>query len=46
MKEEVGRAMKNLKAGKAVESDGIDIEMLDAVGEFTLEKLTSLFNSI
>ena len=40
------RAIKSLKAGKAVASDGIDIEILDALGEFALEKFTSLFNSI
>ena len=28
LKEEIGRAMKSLDAGKAVGSDGIDIEIL------------------
>ena len=46
LKEEVKKAMKSLKAGKAVGSDGIDIEMLDAIEEFALDELTSLFNSI
>ena len=40
LKEEVTVAMKKLKTGKAVGSDGIDIDMLDALGEFTLGELT------
>ena len=39
---EVKAAMKKLKAGKAVASDGMDIEILYALEEHAQDELTSL----
>ena len=46
MNEDVKAAMKKFKEVKAVLSDGFDIEMLDALRDFTPNELTSLFNTI
>ncbi|XP_014677047.1 PREDICTED: uncharacterized protein LOC106816918 [Priapulus caudatus] len=46
LKEEIVAAMKRMKAGKAVGVDGIAIEMLEALGDFAVDKITTLANSI
>ena len=43
---EVEFALKNTSEGKAPGEDGIVTEMWKALGEFAVEKLTSLFNKI
>ena len=46
LKSEVDLALKNTSEGKAPGEDGIVTEMWKALGEFAVEKLTSLFNKI
>src|SRR5215469_14947789 len=46
LKEEVEDAMNKMKFGKAVGNDGIAIEMLKALGNFAVEKITTLANKI
>ena len=46
MRDEVRSAMASMKTGKAVGSDGIAVEILEALGEFAIDKLTSLFQRI
>src|SRR5215469_11510433 len=46
LKEEVEDAMNKMKFGKAVGSDGIALEMLKALGNFAVEKITTLANKI
>ena len=43
---EVEFALKNTSEGKAPGEDGIVTDMFKALGEFAIEKLTSLFNKI
>ena len=46
MKEEVQAALQKMKAGKAVGDDGIAVEMLKALGDFAIEKITEIANII
>src|SRR5215469_13381289 len=46
LKEEVEDAMNKMKFGKAVGNDGIALEMLKALGNFAVEKITTLANKI
>ena len=46
LKEEVRCAMASMKSGKAVGGDGIAIEVLQALGDFAIDQLTSLFQKI
>ena len=46
IKSEVERAIKNTQLGKAPGDDGITTEMLKALEEFGIEKLTDLYNEI
>ena len=46
MKEEVEAAIAYMKRGKAVGEDGIDAEVIQVLGEFAVEKLTSLFQKM
>ena len=46
LKCEVSNALKKMKDGKAQGEDGITTEMLKVLEEFTVEKLTELFNDI
>ena len=43
---EVESALKRMKNGKAAGEDGITAEMLKALQEFGIQKLTTLFNNI
>ncbi|RUS89973.1 hypothetical protein EGW08_002240 [Elysia chlorotica] len=43
---EVENALKKMKDGKAQGEDGITTEMLKVLGEFSIEKLTDIFNDI
>src|SRR5215469_5102748 len=46
LKEEMEDAMNKIKFGKAVGNDGIALEMLKALGNFAVEKITTLANKI
>ena len=46
LKEEVEDAMNEMKFGKAVGNDGIALEILKVLGNFAVEKITSLANKI
>src|SRR5215469_16285813 len=46
MKEKVEDAMNKMKFGKAVGNDGIALEMLKVLGNFAVEKITTLANKI
>ena len=46
LKEEVVCAMRSMKSGKAVGGDGISVEILQALGDFAIDHLTSLFQKI
>src|SRR5215469_3339691 len=46
LKEEVEDAMNKIKFGKAVGKDGIALEMLKALGNFAVEKITTLASKI
>src|SRR5215469_9801849 len=46
LKEEVEDAMNKMKFGKAVGNDGSALEMLKALGNFAVEKITTLANKI
>ena len=45
-KEEIRHAMKKMKKGKAVGNDKIAFEMLEALGDFGLEKITEIANHV
>ena len=44
--DEVEKAMRRMKGGKAVGEDGVAIEMLRALDRFSIEKITSIANGI
>ena len=46
LKEEVRKAVNIMKWRKAEGSDGVVIEMVEAAGEFGIEKITELANRI
>ena len=46
LKEEVQKALKNFQLGKAPGNDGITTEMLKALEDFGVDKLTDLYNDI
>ena len=46
MKEEIQIAMKGMRKGKAVGEDEISVEMLEALEEFGVEKVTKIANTI
>ena len=46
LKEEIERAMQKMKAGKSTGEDKVNIEMLNAVKTFSIEKITKLANTI
>ena len=46
LKEEIERAMQKMKAGKSTGGDKVNIEMLNAVKTFSIEKITKLANTI
>ena len=46
MREEVRSAMTSMKRGKAVGGDGIAVEVLEALGDFAVDQLTSLFRKL
>src|SRR5215469_2235239 len=46
LKEEVEDAMNKIKFGMALGNDGIALEMLKALGNFAVEKITTLANKI
>ena len=46
LKEEVEDATNKMKFGKVVGNDGIALEMLKALGNFAVEKITNLDNKI
>ena len=46
MKEEVKAAITSMKRGKAVGEDGIDAEVIQVLGEFAVDQLTSLFQKM
>src|SRR5215469_18950980 len=46
LKEEVEDAMNKIKFGKSVGNDGIALEMSKALGNFAVEKITTLANKI
>ena len=43
MKDEVRAAIASMKRGKAVGEDGIDVEVIQALGDFAVDQWTSLF---
>ncbi|KAK3547216.1 hypothetical protein QTP86_017584 [Hemibagrus guttatus] len=45
-KDEVRKALKRMKSGKAVGPDGIPVEVCKCLGEAAVEFLTSLFNRV
>ncbi|KAK3514278.1 hypothetical protein QTP70_012896 [Hemibagrus guttatus] len=45
-KDEVGKALKRMKSGKAVGPDDIPVEVWKCLGEAAVEFLTSLFNRV
>ncbi|GFR82666.1 hypothetical protein ElyMa_000632200 [Elysia marginata] len=46
MKDEVRAAIRKMKAGKATGPDGVAVEMIEALEEYGVEKLTSILNEI
>ena len=46
MKDEVKAAIASMKRGKAVGEDGIDVEVIQALGDFAVDQLTSLFQKM
>ncbi|GFS27117.1 RNA-directed DNA polymerase from mobile element jockey-like [Elysia marginata] len=46
MKDEARAAIRKMKAGKATGPDGTAVEMIEALEEYGVEKLTSLLNEI
>ena len=46
LKSEIEYAVKGMKSGKAAGEDGVVIEMVDAAGEFIVEKITRIANRI
>ena len=44
MKDEVREAMKKMKTGKATGPDGLSIELIEALEEYGIEKVTTLLN--
>ena len=46
MREEVRAAVEEMKTGKAVGGDGVTAEVLQALGDFEVDQLTSLFQQI
>ncbi|GFR90337.1 LINE-1 retrotransposable element ORF2 protein [Elysia marginata] len=46
MKDEVRAAIRKMKAGKATGPGGVAVEMIEALEEYGVEKLTSLLNEI
>ena len=46
LKDEIEKAMRGMKEGKAVGEDGVNIEMLKAVKDFSIEKITKIANII
>ena len=46
LKEEIRKAVSNMKWRKAEGSDGVVIEMVEAAGEFGIDKITELANKI
>ena len=46
LRNEVENALRKMKNGKAAGSDEITAEMLKALGDFGINKLTKLFNDI
>ena len=46
MPDEIRGAIKNMKNGKAMGEDGVCVEMLEAMGEFAIDKLTVIANQI
>ena len=46
MKDEVREAMRKIKTGKATGPDGLSIELIEALEEYRIEKVTTLLNEI
>ena len=46
MKDEVREAMRKMKTGKATGPNGLSIELIEALEEFGIEKVTTLLNEI
>ena len=46
MKDEVREAMRKMKTGKATGPDGLSIELIEALEEYGIEKVTPLLNEI
>ena len=46
MKDEVREAMRKMKTGKATGPDGLSIELIEALKEYGIEKVTTLLNEI
>ena len=46
LREEICKAINNMKCKKAEGSDGVVIEMVEAAGEFGIDKITELANRI
>ena len=46
MKDEVREAMRKMKKGKANGPDGLSIELIEALEEYGIEKVTTLLNEI
>ena len=46
MKDEVREAMRKMKTGKATGPDGLSIELIEALEEYGIEKVTTLLNEI
>ena len=46
MKDEVREAMIKMKTGKATGLDGLSIELIEALEEYGIEKVTTLLNEI
>ncbi|GFN99673.1 serine/threonine-protein phosphatase 6 regulatory ankyrin repeat subunit b [Plakobranchus ocellatus] len=46
MKDEVQAAIRKMKTGKATGSDGISVELIEALGDYGVDKVTILLNEI
>ena len=46
MKDEVRETMRKMKTGKATDPDGLSIELIEALEEYGIEKVTTLLNEI
>ena len=46
MKDEVRAAIKMMKHGKALGSDDVALEVVEALGEFGIEKVTNILDEI